>query len=122
LWSQTRTVTRNGTVQLFNNTYLVDPLLTGRKVELVYDPYDMSGPISVFAGDKPAGTGQPVLIGRHSHPKADKAIRDEQPNNPTTGPATGIDYLRLVAADHKAQIAAAGLDYTALTDQNQAPA
>jgi len=114
LWSATRTVTNAATVQLFNNTYQVDALLTGRKVELVYDPYDMTKPLSVFAGDKPAGQAVLMLIGRHAHPKAEKALRDEQPANPSSGTATGIDYLRLIEQDHKARIAVAGIDYSNL--------
>ena len=114
LWAQTRTVTRDATVQLFNNVYQVDPLLAGRKVELVYDPYDMTLPLSVSADGKPRGQAVLVTIGRHSHPKAGKALADEQPGDPGSGPATGIDYLRLIADDHKARITAAGLDYTTL--------
>ena len=115
-WSQTRTVTRDATVQLFNNVYQVDPLLTGRKVELVYDPYDMALPLSVFADGKPRGQAILVTIGRHSHPKAARALRDEQPADPRSGPATGIDHLRLIADDHKARITAAGLDHATLDD------
>ena len=114
LWSATRTVTKAATVQLFNNTYQVDALLTGRKVELVYDPYDMTKPLTVSAGDKPAGQAVLMVIGRHTHPKAEKALRDEQPAGSSAGPATGIDYLRLIEQDHKARIGAAGIDYTSL--------
>ena len=114
LWSQTRTVTRNATVQLFNNTYQVDPMLTGRKIELVYDPYDMAKPLAVSAADKPAGQAIPVVIGRHSHPRAEKALRDEQPTNPESGPATGIDYLRLIEQDHKTAVKTAGISFAAL--------
>ena len=114
LWSQTRTVTRDATVQLFSNVYQVDPLLAGRKVELVYDPYDMTLPLRVSADGEPRGQAVLVVVGRHSHPKAARALRDEQPLDPRSGPATGIDYLRLIADDHKARIAAAGLDYTTL--------
>ena len=113
LWEATRTVTRNATVQLLNNTYQVDPLLTGRKIQLVYDPYDMTGPLAVFVDDKPAGVATLVLISRHAHPRAEKALRDEQPDR-STGPATGIDYLRLIEDTHKARITAAGINYTNL--------
>ncbi|MCL2491059.1 MAG: hypothetical protein FWF36_10165 [Propionibacteriaceae bacterium] len=100
-------------MQLLNNTYQVDPLLTGRKIQLVYDPYDMTGPLAVFVDDKPAGVATLVLISRHAHPRAEKALRDEQPDR-STGPATGIDYLRLIEDTHKARITAAGINYTNL--------
>ena len=46
-WSAHRQVTRAGTVSLHANTYQVDPLLTGTRVELVYDPFDLTAPITV---------------------------------------------------------------------------
>ena len=42
LWSQERTVTKTATVSLHGNTYEVDAALVGRKVELVFDPFDLS--------------------------------------------------------------------------------
>ncbi len=41
-WAEFRTVTKTATVSLFSNTYQVDPSLTGRRVELVFDPFDMT--------------------------------------------------------------------------------
>src|SRR5260370_7635380 len=41
-WSVTRRVTRTATVPLEGNAYAVDPALTGRRVELPYDPEDPS--------------------------------------------------------------------------------
>ena len=41
LWEEHRTVTKTATVSLHGNTYQVDPLLVGRRVELVFDPFDL---------------------------------------------------------------------------------
>ena len=41
LWSEHRTVTKTATVSLHGNTYQVDAALVGRKVELVFDPFDL---------------------------------------------------------------------------------
>jgi putative transposase len=41
-WSVTRKVTRTATVPLEGNAYAVDPALTGRRVELRYDPEGLS--------------------------------------------------------------------------------
>jgi hypothetical protein len=38
LWETARTVRKNATVSLHSNTYQVDDVLIGRKVELVFDP------------------------------------------------------------------------------------
>src|SRR5260370_717885 len=41
-WSAVRLVRKTATVDLEGNTYSVDPFLTGRKVELGFDPFDMT--------------------------------------------------------------------------------
>ena len=41
LFSETRTVTKLATVSLFGNAYELDAALVGRKVELVFDPFDL---------------------------------------------------------------------------------
>ena len=91
-WSVTRKVTRTATVPLEGNAYAVDPALTGRRVELRYDPEDLSR-LDVFPGGKPAGAAVPFITRRHVHRAVPQATRAE--------PApTGIDYLGLVAAAH----------------------
>ena len=53
-WSVTRKVTRTATVSLEGNTYAVDPALVARRVELRYDPEDLTA-IDVFFEGSPAG-------------------------------------------------------------------
>ena len=119
LWSARRTVTAGATVQLFNNTYQVDPALIGRRVELVYDPFDLTAPIRVEDRGRPAGRAAIVEITRHSHRKAEAAARDE--TRPAGGPATGVDYLRLLEDRHDRHIRARGIDYTALAGDDEGP-
>ena len=92
LWSETRTVTKTATVSLFSNSYEVDAALVGRRVELVFDPFDLTR-IEVRYNNRPMGAAVPVVIGRHSHP----AARPE-PGSEAPPPATGIDYLALIEA------------------------
>ena len=92
LWSETRTVTKTATVSLFANTYEVDAALVGRRVELVFDPFDLTR-IEVRWSNRPMGPAVPVVIGRHAHP----AARPEPGVEPPP-PATGIDYLALIEA------------------------
>ena len=42
LWSEQRTVTKTATVSLNSNTYEVDAALVGHRVELVFDPFDLT--------------------------------------------------------------------------------
>jgi Mu transposase, C-terminal len=61
-WSVTRKVTRTATVPLEGNAYAVDPALAGRRVELRYDPEDLTA-IEVFL-DRPAGAATPFVTSR----------------------------------------------------------
>jgi putative transposase len=99
LWSEQRSVTKTATVSLFSNSYEVDAALVGRKVELVFDPFDLTA-IEVRYNGKKMGQALPVVIGRHSHP----AARPE-PGNEPVGALTGIDYLALVEARADAELA-----------------
>ncbi|HYY79895.1 MAG TPA: DDE-type integrase/transposase/recombinase [Actinomycetes bacterium] len=107
LWAEHRTVTTSATVSLHGNTYQVDPLLCGRKVELVFDPFDLTD-IQVRHQQRSFGTAVAFRIGRHAHPKA----RPEQPDT-RPPPPTGIDYLRLLQAAHQQQLATR-INYAAL--------
>jgi len=98
LWSETRVVTKTATVALFSNSYEVDPALVGRKVELVFDPFDLTR-AEVRYGGRPMGAAVPVVIGRHSHP----AARPEPGTEEIAAP-TGIDYLHLVEARADAEL------------------
>ena len=69
LWSQERTVTKTATVSLHGNRYEVDPALVGRKVQLVFDPFDLTR-IEVRYQHRPMGVAVPLVIGRHTHPQA----------------------------------------------------
>jgi hypothetical protein len=100
LWSEYRTVTRTATVSLHGNTFQVDAALIGRRVELVFSPFDLET-IEVRYREVSHGRAVPHIITRHTHPKA----RPETPEPPPS-PATGIDYLALTAQNHHEQIRA----------------
>ena len=91
-WSVTRRVTRTATVPLEGNAYAVDPALTGRRVELRYDPEDLSGDRGL--------PGRQARRGRSAvrHPPARAPGRP--PGRPAPAVPAGIDYLGLVAAAH----------------------
>ncbi|MDI9941575.1 DDE-type integrase/transposase/recombinase [Rhodococcus sp. IEGM 1351] len=98
LWSEYRTVTKTATVSLHGNTYQVDHALAGRKVELVFSPFDMET-VEVRYRDASHGRAVPHTITRHVHPKA----RPETPEPPAPV-VTGIDYLALTAHLHHEQV------------------
>lgn len=118
-WSAQRTVSKAGTISLHSNTYQVDPLLAGARVELVYDPFDLTGPIAVTAaGGVPAGQAVLLEISRHVHPKAAAATADAH-TGADSGAAqvtSGVDYLRLIENRHTDAIGAQPITFTTLTD------
>jgi putative transposase len=96
-WSAVRMVTKTATVSLAGNHYQVDPSLCGHRVELRYDPEDLTS-LTVFVEGAAAGIATPLVIGRHTHPAV--------PQAPAARPAptpTGVDYLGLVQAAHDEQ-------------------
>lgn len=107
-WEARRLVRKTATVSLHGNTYQVDPALVGRTVELIFDPFDLTRIEVRHAGTR-WGLALPHHIGRHAHPKA----RPETPPEPPQ--PTGIDYARLVDAQHQDQLAK-GINYQALAD------
>ena len=98
LWSEFRIVTKTATVSLHSNTYQVDPALVGRRVELVFSPFDLQA-IEVRDQDRSYGQAIAHTITRHAHPKARPEISSQTPPA-----ATGIDYLALTAAAHHEQL------------------
>jgi putative transposase len=111
LWSEWRTVTKTATVALHGNHYEVDAALVGRKIELVFDPFDLTR-VEVRWQSRSMGIAVPHRIGRHVH---HKARADETAPPPTP---TGIDYLRLVEAQHTAELADR-LHYSRLPEQQR---
>jgi putative transposase len=109
LWEEHRVVTKTGCVSLFGNRYEVDPGLVGRRVELVFDPFDLTR-IEVRYRGRPMGMAIGHRVGRHTHPKA-----RPEPDTPPPAPATGIDYLAMIDTAGT-ELTAARINYMAIAD------
>lgn len=96
LWSDTRTVTKTATVNFKGNRYEVESALVGRKVELVFDPFDLSH-VEVRWNDISFGIAVLHELKTDVHP--DVSGRRDHDDDPP--PPTGIDYLTLVEAEHR---------------------
>ncbi|WP_249019417.1 DDE-type integrase/transposase/recombinase [Conexibacter sp. S30A1] len=107
LWSQERTVTKTATVSLYSNQYEVDAALVGCKVELIFDPFDLTR-IEVRYQHRPFGTAVALVIGRRTHPQAETQL-------PAPPLPTGIDYLKLLAEKRDSELAGRRIDYASLT-------
>jgi putative transposase len=112
-WSERRTVTKTATVSMHGNRCQVDPALSGQRVDLVFDPFDLTV-LQVRAGGRDAGTATPHHLTRHAHPKA----RPEPVPGDDAPRATGIDYLALLGEQHGRQ-AASRVNYASLATQGE---
>ncbi|MGW9030907.1 DDE-type integrase/transposase/recombinase [Streptomyces sp. NPDC055722] len=108
-WSEHRRVAKTATVSLHGNRYQVEPELVGHKVELVFDPFDLTF-LRVRLDGQDAGTATPFQISRHSHPKARPEVPAEEPKV-----TTGIDYLHLVDHAHSNHLGTK-INYAALAE------
>ncbi len=113
LWSETRLVTKTSSVSLYGNHYELDPALVGVRVELVFDPFDLTN-IQVRYQGRPMGHAIPRHIGRHTHPAArPEAVSPPKPS--------GIDYLGLVSARVSAEERSRmGINYSRLAAEDEA--
>jgi len=109
LWSEHRLVAKTATVSLHGNTYEVDAALVGRRVELVFDPFDLTD-LQVRYQGRDMGGAVGHQIGRHVHP----AAKPESSPNPAT--PTGIDYLALVRDRHTAALNIPPVSYAAAAE------
>lgn len=112
LWSETRLVSKTATVSLLGNRYEVDQTLCGRRVELRFDPYDLEL-IEVYYADRPFGQALPHTIGRHVHPHAAQPAGEPRPQS-------GIDYLRLIEAEHQRDWLSRRINYHQLSGEDGA--
>jgi putative transposase len=113
LWSEHRLVTKTATVSLHGNVYEVDAALVGRRVELVFDPFDLTE-LTVRYQGRPMGVAVGHRIGRHVHP----AVKPD--TSPDPAPVTGIDYLGLVRDRHTAALTQR-VHYASLIDHPTRP-
>jgi len=92
-----RRVSRTASVSFAGQRYAVDPALVGRRVELRFDPNDLTR-LDVYWEGRPFGSAIPFVIGRHVQHQV-------LPRAPVSTPpvVTGVDYLGLVLAAHEEQ-------------------
>lgn len=112
LWSEQRQASRQATVTLHGNRYELDPALERRRVELIFDPFDLEHVQVRFQG-RPMGEARPLQISRHVHPRA-----RYEPTEPSEPAPTGIDYLGLIEARRREQLERR-IDYRALQHHNE---
>jgi putative transposase len=115
-WSATRTADKaTAVIQFHGGRYRADPALAGRRVEVLFGPFDLTV-LHIRCKNLDYGTAVPLVIGRHAHPKTAKHEPPAPPPDPG-GPA----YLQLLDAAHDKKLSGA-LNYrTIITPAATAP-
>jgi len=98
LWRETRKVRKDGCIELQGNRYQVDPHLAGRKLELRFDPFDLSR-MEVFLEGTSLGQAIVLLQGREKHIAVEHLAT--QPLTPPK-PKSSLDYLAALRSEYQA--------------------
>jgi hypothetical protein len=99
LWRATRKVSGNGFISLLGNSYSVDPAWSGQRLELRFDPFDLSR-IDVYRDGRPVARAQ---VRKLSHGFAMDLTA--QPIAPAVEPS-GINFLDALRSEYRRQRAA----------------
>jgi putative transposase len=95
LWEETRSVDKAGCVKLSGNVYEVDAALVGQKIQLRYDPFDLTD-VQVWQADKRFGDAKPVELNRKRSKKPD------EPGPQTPHQTETLSFLELAEARRQA--------------------
>jgi transposase InsO family protein len=112
LWREFRNVRKNATLDLQGNTYQVDPSLSGRKLELRFDPFDLSH-LELFLDGNPIGKASVLIQNKQRHIRVEHLAT--QPPEPPR-PRSSLDYLTALRTQYQEQQrkAAGPLQFTRL--------
>jgi len=89
LWREYRKVRKDATLDLQGNTYQVDPPLSGRKLELRFDPFDLSN-LELWLEGRCLGKATVLVQNKQRHIAVERLAT--QPETPAK-PKTSLDYL-----------------------------
>jgi transposase InsO family protein len=97
LWRETRKVRKDGCIELQGNRYQIDPHLAGRKLELRFDPFDLSK-MEVFLEGVSLGKAVVLIQGREKHISVERLAT--QPLLPPK-PKSSLDYLTSLRSEYE---------------------
>ncbi len=99
LWREKRQVRQDATLSLQGNRYQVEPRLAGRRLELRFDPFDLSQ-IELYLDGTRLGLATVVLQNRQRHLAVERLVT-EPPDPPQ--PKSSLDYLAALRAEYRAR-------------------
>ncbi|MDC3418752.1 Mu transposase C-terminal domain-containing protein, partial [Aquibacillus salsiterrae] len=83
LWEETRTVRKTSVIEVEGNTYDVDSFLRGKKIQIRYNPYDLSY-IQIWKEDERFPDAKPAELRNQSHSKLSMNDHEETPPTPVS--------------------------------------
>jgi len=98
LWREIRKVRRDGRIELQGNTYQVPTHLSGQKIELRFDPFDLSN-LELWFDGKNLGQATVTQQGREKHIAVERLVT--QPPAQPAQPKSSLDYLAVLRAEHQ---------------------
>ncbi|MFI6744521.1 DDE-type integrase/transposase/recombinase [Nonomuraea sp. NPDC050451] len=107
LWEERRTVDKTALISLLGNYYQVDPVLRRKRVQVLFDPFNLEE-VEIRHAGRSYGTSPVFRRVRHAHPKARPETGGHTPPEPT-----GIDYLGLLDETRTRHLQGS-VNYTAL--------
>lgn len=114
-WSEPRLVTKTAEISMPGNRYKVNPALAGRRVEIRFEPEDLSR-VEVWYEGLSYGLAEPVKITRHAHAKLGPPAPtgDASPS----APLSSSSYLAQLQQRYERETFAE-LDYRPATQKEQ---
>jgi transposase InsO family protein len=97
LWREIRKVRRDGRIELQGNTYQVPAHLSGQKIELRFDPFDLSN-LELWFDGKNLGKATVTQQGREKHIAVERLVT-QAPKPEQATPS--MNYLALLRAEHQ---------------------
>jgi transposase InsO family protein len=119
LWRETRKVRRDGRIELQGNTYQVPVQFAGRKIELRFDPFDLTN-LEIWMDGNHFGKAAVTQQGREKHIAVQRLATE--PPHPAQ-PKSSLDFLAALRQEHQQTLRkqAGQLLFARLTPQQDPP-
>jgi putative transposase len=117
LWRETRQVRKDGSLELQGNRYQAPKQLAGRKIQLRFDPFDLSN-LQIWLDGQFVGDAKVIQQDRQRHLQVER-LQSETPQ--PSKPVSSLDYLALLRAEYKTlqQKQAGSLQFTRLPQEKK---
>lgn len=100
LWEEERTVRKTAVIELEGNQYDVDSSLRGKRIQIRYNPFDLSM-VQVWKGDERFENAKPTELRNQSHSKLPD---DSEPSLTPGGVSNFLEQLKKQQEEEKRKL------------------